>query len=561
MNATVILIILFLLPLFVWLLIYFLCTYAKVYATDSKGDRMFVGYLWKRGAGYKLYEGIPFLLAKRIGYIKNDRHVYLQIMNKQHNYIETDHGEANPQNGEVRDCNGTLMGTCESLESRSSAVLNNGMETAFVRCGFRHSPELIAYAGAAGALYCEAYEGEDIYREDVRVGYADLALPAALIFTILFIPLGMLGYNNEIMSFIGAELSYIGYMFLAYEFIHFVLYVIKHMLTMRNKSMVFILGLVDHNVGMTFLNIVAITIALAGIIVSVFVTGYTLAPLFVVLFTGLTVNLQCFKSPWNLLEPCDSWGRNRTANNSSTSVQVKQGAVERCFSWAKILEGKGIAHQNEEVSVFLNEADLKDLGSRIRVKNPFKGCPGVTEEQLVNYTRIVLQGSDDAPNSDEKDALLEIVNSAYMLCRKYNLADFELYDLLLQFCQYNIEYKEDGNSVPIGKPGEYFRFPAETLYDVEGDCDCKSVLAHSLFKLLGVEAYIASICKKGKTEASHSGVVLRKSSSAIVSLPPRYVEYKKGFVYCETTGEGFNPGNIPNGYDSNSIELINDETV
>ena len=219
------------------------------------------------------------------------------------------------------------------------------------------------------------------------------------------------------------------------------------------------------------------------------------------------------------------------------------------------MEARGISHNNEDVVLIFNENDYDRVSGRVRLMNPFAGLQGVTFEELQAFSHKVIDGCDDA-GAEEKNAIVAIINSAYQICQKYNLADFELYDLVLAFCQKNIEYVLDEDSEPINKTPEYFRFAAETLFDGQGDCDCKSVLAYRIFKALNVDVEFALVKSGSSEEYNHVAVVLRKTSSAMVPIPDTYLEYEPGKIFCETTGFGHAPGTVPADIDQSSIYFL-----
>ena len=126
-----------------------------------------------------------------------------------------------------------------------------------------------------------------------------------------------------------------------------------------------------------------------------------------------------------------------------------------------------------------------------------------------------------------------------------------------EFIQTNIVYKLDEDSDSIGKKKEYFRFPGETLFDVEGDCDCKAVLAYGLFKRLGVDVDLVVVKANESDEYNHAAVVFKNKPEAPVKLPPGFKEYAPGKgYYCELTGEGFHPGDIPPEVDPASLVRV-----
>ena len=555
MDAMIIFYIILLAAGFIALLIYLFCRYAKVYRTLSSGERQFVGYLWKWSRTYVIYDGIPFFFAERIGFIDQNMNVYLKKENNHYNYVEVNCGTVNAT-GDVTDSANASVGVCEGVgtgASRMTVTDAYGNEIGFAKTGFRKGDDVLIRAAAAGALYSLVGDSDKELRDDVRVGFKDLALPSALIYMLLFVPLALLGYDESIKRFLGSEISYFCYMMLAYAVLCWVLYFIKKCLTMRNQSMVHILGLVNRNVGVGGWNWTIIFFSALLALSSAFLTNYTMLPLFMVLCVGFLVNLRCFNGDWNVAEPCASWGTKWGKTNipNSTPGAPAPGCVNVVFSWAPILEAKGISHNDEEVVISLTEADYLSGGS-VRTSNPFAlGLP-TTIDELKAKALGVLKGT----GAEEDRALLTIINSAYKLCQTYNLADYELYDLVLMFCQFNVNYVRDEESDSISRIEEYFRFPTETLYDKAGDSDCKSVLAYKILKKLGVNVELALVKSDGASEHNHVAVVLHQDSTSLVPIPRSYPQYSKGLIYCDTTGDAYAPGVVPHGVDVDSIIFV-----
>ena len=543
------------------LLIYFLCRFARIYRTLSSGERIFIGYLWKWSRTYIIYDGIPFFGADRIGYIDQKNHVYLKTENSQHNFVEIDYGSVDDL-GAITDVYNNVIASCDSIgQGVNKTCVNDAYqnEIAFAKTGFRKGDDLLVRAAAAGALCALNAAQDSSLRADVRIGFRDLALPSALIFMLLFVPLALLGYDTAIFEFLGSQLSYVSYMMLAYGLICWILYFIKRCMTMRNKSLVYILGLVDRNVGVKGFNIVIIILGALLSLSTIFVANgnYTLLPLFLVITVGFLLNMGCFKEDWNVAETCASWGTKwgKGAKAGTQRNQLPQGSVSKAYSWAPILEARGIKHNNEEVVLIFKESDYDPAQGRVRLANPFAGNQGLTTEEIKENSRVVLAGCD-GPDNEEKNAIVAIINSAYQICQNYNLADFELYDLILAFCQQNIAYAPDKDCDSINKTKEYFRFAAETLYDGQGDCDCKSVLAYKIFKALNVDVEFALVKKNNSSEYTHVAIVLRKDSMAMVPIPSTYKQYAPGLIFCETTGSGYEPGDVPNDVDLSSIYFV-----
>ena len=238
MNAMIIFDIILLVAGWTLLLIYLFCSYAKIYRTLNSGKRELIGYMWKWSRTYVIYDGIPFFFADRIGFIDQNMNVYLKKENKHYNFVEVNCGAVNDA-GEVKDSTNALIGTCDGVGAGLSRMTVQdvfGNELAFAKTGLRKGDDILVRAAAVGALYSLAADADKELRDDVRVGFKDLALPSALIYMLIFVPLALLGYDTSIMRFLGSEISYICYMILAYGVLCWLLYFLKRCLTMRNQS-------------------------------------------------------------------------------------------------------------------------------------------------------------------------------------------------------------------------------------------------------------------------------------------------------------------------------------
>lgn len=104
----------------------------------------------------------------------------------------------------------------------------------------------------------------------------------------------------------------------------------------------------------------------------------------------------------------------------------------------------------------------------------------------------------------------------------------------LAFVQ-SIPYETDLNSTGYA---DYPRFPVETLVDDVGDCKSHSILFATLTEMLGVDAVFIN-------PPDHLAVgVLGENLSGT------YWTYdNQNYYYCETTGEGFTIGQLPQQFD------------
>lgn len=532
-----------------YLLLYLLGVYTVVYRVLPSGQRRRVGYLWRLGGEYILYDSLlPIFESSKIGFIKG-YDVRPLVLNAQQNMVQKTLGTYT-DDGKVFDEQGSLVATCEDMNARRTAVLEPSGDKVGYLCGSLRAKADLTVRAAGFAVLREAGKEDGAAEFDVRVGALDLMLPAALIYTMLFYPLLLL---TE--SFANVNLGlYMLVMLLYYILFVGILYVIKYKATIHNDSINRFVGLVDRNVGVKWMNVLIVLSAVAALRIA----PTSLMPLFMVLLTGFACNMACFKRNWHLEEPSANWtGRipaipiPQKPSNAPTSKTHTQ-----TFSWAPVMALKGIKDCKEELELTFAESDFSGINSFVRKANPFRAGAITSDKDLRNRAMEVLAGIRTADGCEET-AIAKILNSAYQLCLKYGLADFEIFDLVLGFVQANIKYVTDEESDSIGNVREYFRYACETLCDREGDCDCKSVLAYRLFERLGINVKLVTVKSGEEGVYNHVAIVLHNTSASPIKLPPEFAEFAPGQgVYCESTGHGFRPGDVPKDVDAKSLIVI-----
>ena len=192
----------------------------------------------------------------------------------------------------------------------------------------------------------------------------------------------------------------------------------------------------------------------------------------------------------------------------------------------------------------------------LRERNPFNtyGKDGNTYAQNVQSIFRYLK-----MNPDKMGSVRQVAEYIRETVRLAGLPELDMLQFALDFVQEpNIKYVIDEQSAPILFAREYMRFPAEVLYDKEGDCDCKSSLASALFLCLGYKV-IFLISEKLK----HAAIGLEcKDRSWLTQLRAANVDDvvldHNGtlYLYCETTGDGFHLGQIKENESIKDFETI-----
>lgn len=148
----------------------------------------------------------------------------------------------------------------------------------------------------------------------------------------------------------------------------------------------------------------------------------------------------------------------------------------------------------------------------------------------VAVTELVTTGATDR---EPREAARQLLAFARNLRFNY----FEEAQNTLQFVQ-TIPYAYDDAT----KGKEYFRFAIETLYDNAGDCDCKAVLASTLFRLMGLRSVVLLSEQEG-----HAAVAVEGAPDFPGN---RYFPWRGGrYYFCETTDGSFSftVGEVPPG--------------
>jgi len=374
--------------------------------------------------------------------------------------------------------------------------------------------------------------------------------------------------------------------------LYFAIWLLLHIIDMdcrsRNQPFALVLRTINTNIGVNVWNFVLLGISLVVIVLSLIEIAvsqryYICLPLFSAVLISVLINLFVgTDADWYVKSPSEeTWRPNDYADPEK--VKIKAGLqddgqgqdkqpnnpkgktpVERVFNW-NLKDKWGIAPDAaDRVKVTLFKEDWEDPQNDLRKKNPFFGKDANGDlkwkqaaSDLANSAKVVVQGPDGNGENSEQVALETIVNNAMAIASKYNMAGYEVPELLLNFCQYAVDYKKDNESSPINQWNddngklEYFRFAIESVYDKEGDCDCKAVLACRLLQVLGMDAKLVSVCEKGTTVPNHAAVILKDNSGRYKKCPG-YPEY----TYCEATGEGWCIGEMSEEIDPNSLRVL-----
>ncbi|MCR5568481.1 MAG: hypothetical protein K6G31_04320 [Paludibacteraceae bacterium] len=262
-------------------------------------------------------------------------------------------------------------------------------------------------------------------------------------------------------------------------------------------------------------------------------------PLANAIFIGLTINRtqRSVPLPWNI-----NSGLEENEDESGTDVvKNPKGKIDVTYDWQ--LDSFNNVALHGQVTLHFNKEEYIDL---LRQDNPF--YPQVIDHLNDRVVREMFHYMLTKPRSREHLRYLAYYINE-MASRK-NLANIDRLQFALDFVQEpNIQYREVHGSKSLDFAVNYMRFPDETLYDKEGDFNCKAFLAAALFYEMGSDVFflysenykIAGVA----VEIPYSDLVRYISTDMYDDV----VLEKNGkrFLFCDVVCDVFKIGQIEEG--------------
>ena len=143
--------------------------------------------------------------------------------------------------------------------------------------------------------------------------------------------------------------------------------------------------------------------------------------------------------------------------------------------------------------------------------------------------------------TSDDEVIIEIANELNSLGQSQGYDYYEMVNFVLRFVQ-SLEYTYDNTTTPMN---EYWRFSVETLVDETGDCEDTSILFASIMEAMGYDAVLI-------LPTGHAAVGIAGSG-----YYGTYYSYNGvNYYYCETTGSGYNMGDLPESYKGQSATIV-----
>ena len=491
-----------------------------------------------------------------------------------------------------------LVGIIKSFFTRKSSVYlidNQGNITdekiGFVtELRFNNNDEISRLTKAAGclALY-EVFETSKSHKDVGRLpafSAKDLAFPSMLIYVLSFFILSnfILGIDRSNLQQEGFYYTII--MIMIYGMIWYFLHIIKTDMGNQNQTFYPLLLVINRNTGirgwnlfLIFISAVATILSYTGLSQGNNVGGFVFFPLFLVILFGALYNfLNNPGSQWQMQEPVDRIINPVAQRLGRINAPIPAGQIERLeFNWD--LSKTEITGLSETKSIFLVVDKSNFIADgKVRRENPFYGKDSLgnenwkkawtwdssTKEETgidhANFKEMIKKVLQESPES-ENEIIEKIVDTCKNIMIEHNLPYYEIFNLVTNFCQYQVDYKLDSKCGELGGAKEYVRFAIESLKDKRGDCDCYSALAYKILKKLNLEpddikyAYSFDDTLTDK----HAFLLIKKNGSIPFpnSIKATVVPQLGGkeYVFCECTIRPWKLG-FNDRFSTDKIEIV-----
>lgn len=390
---------------------------------------------------------------------------------------------------------------------------------------------------------------------ELPYGWRDTAFVSMIIFVLIYLVFYSVYCAVLEMPFIGQSYE----MGLTMACFYFVVWAIVRQLKIAGiesgNSFQPQLDLLNSRVGIGWITFVIGFFSILSIVVSIAngENNFELLPLQVVVLFGLIVNYfqrgEGISERWTIEDSYDKKKPEDEEETESKRVEPPAGTIQKTYEWEL-----GSRTKKECFGQVAMSFDQKEL-ARLRQANPFYSqrvdLPmGEYVKKMFNYL---------TENPDAMHRTRWIAQCIQDQGRRLEKGDF--YQFVLDFVQEpNIKFCADQDSKSIDYAVHYMRFPDETLYDKEGDADCKAFLAAMIFHALGYNVlFMHSQTKKHTVigvEPRHNWYEEFFNRFDDVKLDDVFVtEGGHRYILCECTGDDFFVGSTVGG-----VKLVDYET-
>ena len=380
------------------------------------------------------------------------------------------------------------------------------------------------------------------YYKDHPYGWRDTALLTTLVYSVLFLLLYIFNTGVLQMPLLGNDLLAVGILIAAYYLLWALVRFIKIDCIENSNSFQPKLDLLNKNLGLDFMNWAIVILALIALYFTYSYFDYDLIPLIWAVGFGVMVNMTLTGAnrPWRI---SFSYNDKDTEDeeeeeDEEENVQNPPGDITRNYEW-DLDPSYSCRQLHGSLTLYFSATEMSD----VRQCNPF-----FAQRKEKNDKEYIL---DMFHFLEEHRPFLArtryVAHYISTTIDKQGLMPLDKIQFTLDFIQEpNIQFVNNKDCNIINHYEDYIRYPDETLYDKEGDCNSKSLLAAMLFHVMGYNVlYLAS------RRFRHAAIAIEINHKYLTegwygsqqTIDELTVSYNgKRYIYCETTGDCFRLG-------------------
>lgn len=318
-------------------------------------------------------------------------------------------------------------------------------------------------------------------------------------------------------------------------------------------------NLFNKSLGLKKVDLFILILSFIALPLSFFKFDMDFIPLFLALLLGTGINRMLGRNgrQWDVANPLapdqDDADEEELYDKKTSLLNKPEGDVPVEYNW-KLQPFDSAAELEFQVAFWYDreQVDSQRLMNPFYMENPrLRNRPSVFKAYVAKMVDMVKNRTDFNLH------LRYVIQEMDRLAGKYGLTEADRLQQVLDFVQQAIAYVKDDESKTISKPYIYVRFPDETLFDREGDCNCKAFLAASMYYMMGLDVVYASSTTLGHTVI---GVKLGQEildACGIEAGNDNVLEYNnQRYILCETTHGGFRIGQTAEGDSAARFDVI-----
>ena len=454
----------------------------------------------------------------------------------------------------------TVPAAPEPAELKVPVLVGCGIKTGWLSGEIPGCPiTLEARAAAFAAMYNQDGEAYSEHLASSAYSWKDTALFTSVVYALVFLVIYFVNVGILEYPLLGNDFKAI-LIFTAFFFVFWALVRACKIFSIESgRSWQPFFNLFNKSLGLKKVDLFILILSFIALPLSFFKFDMDFIPLFLALLLGTGINRMLGRNgrKWDVANPLapdqDEADEEELYDKKTSLLNKPEGDVPVEYNW-KLQPFDSAAELEFQVAFWYDreQVDSQRLMNPFYMENPrLRNRPSVFKAYVAKMVDMVKNRTDFNLH------LRYVIQEMDRLAGKYGLTEADRLQQVLDFVQQAIAYVKDDESKTISKPYIYVRFPDETLFDREGDCNCKAFLAASMYYMMGLDVVYASSTTLGHTVI---GVKLGQEildACGIEAGNDNVLEYNnQRYILCETTHGGFRIGQTAEGDSAARFDVI-----